>query len=83
MKKFDYFRRNRNDQDKLLAKISIYIFLVAAALILFEKVIGNLSGIGSNIATASSYLKALAGPFLMGFAIAYVMNPFMNFFDRM
>lgn len=83
MKKFDFFRRNRNEQDKLLTKISIYVFLVAAALILFEKVISNLSGIGSNIATASSYLKALAAPFLMGFAIAYVMNPFMNFFDKM
>lgn len=82
MKRFDKFRHNRNNQDKLLAKISIYVFLVAAALILFEKVIGNLSGIGSNIATASNYLKALAAPFLMGFAIAYVMNPFMNFFDK-
>ncbi|MGN0135955.1 AI-2E family transporter [Anaerotignum sp.] len=83
MRKFDIFRRsNRNDQDKLLAKISVYLFLVAAALILFEKIIGNLTGIGSSIATMSSYLKALAAPFLMGFAIAYVMNPFMNFFER-
>ena len=83
MRKFDIFRRNRNEQDKLLIKICICIFFVAAALILFEKVIGNLSGIGSSIAMASRYLKALAAPFLMGFSIAYVMNPFMNFFDNL
>lgn len=82
MRKFDIFRRNRNDQDRLLWKISIYLFFVAAALILFEKIIGNLTGIGGSISTAANYLKALAAPFLMGFAIAYVMNPFMKFFER-
>ena len=40
----------RNEQDKLLAKICIYAFILLAALILFEKVIGNLPNIGSSIA---------------------------------
>lgn len=83
MKKIDIFRRNRNDQDKLLGKISIYLFFVAAALILFEKIIGNLPGIGGSITTATDYLKSLCLPFIMGFAIAYVMNPLMKFFERL
>ena len=45
MRRFDNFRRSRNEQDKLLAKICIYAFILLAALILFEKVIGNLPNI--------------------------------------
>lgn len=82
MRRFDNFRRSRNEQDKLLAKICIYAFILLAALILFEKVIGNLPNIGSSIAKATNYLNTLTAPFLMGFAIAYVMNPFLNFFEK-
>ena len=82
MRRFDNFRRNRNEQDKLLAKICIYAFILLAALILFEKVIGNLPNIGSSITKATNYLNTLTAPFLMGFAIAYVMNPFLNFFEK-
>lgn len=82
MRKFDLFRRNRNEHDKLLGKISLYILIVAILLILFEKVIGNLPAIGISISTFFQYFKALVSPFIMGFAIAYVMNPFMMFFER-
>lgn len=82
MKKFDLFNHNKSEQDKLLWKICIHLFLLIAALILFEKVVGNLPHIGSSITMATNYLKALIAPFLMGFAIAYVMNPFMKFFER-
>ena len=82
MKKFDLFKRNRTEQDKLLEKICLYIFVVAAALILFEKVIGHLPAIGTSLATGFTYFKNLTSPFLMGFAIAYVMNPFMKFFEK-
>ena len=47
-----------------------------------KKVIGNLPNIGSSIAKATNYLNTLTAPFLMGFAIAYVMNPFLNFFEK-
>lgn len=43
---------------------------------------GNLPNIGSSIAKATNYLNTLTAPFLMGFAIAYVMNPFLNFFEK-
>lgn len=82
MRKFDIFRRNRNEHDKLLSKASLYIFFVAAALILFEKVIGHLPAISTSISTGFSYFNHLVSPFIMGFAIAYVMNPFMMFFER-
>ena len=82
MRRFDNFKRSRNEQDKLLSKICIYAFILLAALILFEKVIGNLPNIGSSITKATNYLNTLTAPFLMGFAIAYVMNPFLNFFEK-
>lgn len=82
MRKFDLFRRNKNEYDKLLGKISLYVIFVAAALILFEKIIGHLPAIGSSLSTGLMYFKGLTSPFLMGFAIAYVMNPFMKFFER-
>lgn len=82
MRKFDLFRRNKNEQDKLLGKISLYILATAIILILFEKVIGNLPAIGTSITTFFHYLNGLVSPFIMGFAIAYIMNPFMSFFER-
>ena len=68
--------------DKAYFKISIYVFFVAAALILFEKIVGNLPNISGSLGTASVYLKSLGAPFFRGFAFAYIMNPFMNFFER-
>ena len=82
MRKFDLFRRNRNEHDKLLGKISLYVLAVAILLILFEKVIGNLPAIGVSISTFFQHFKTLVSPFIMGFAIAYVMNPFMMFFEH-
>lgn len=83
MKRFDFFRGNDNSQDKFYWKIGLCIFVVAAALILFEKVIGHLPAISSGISTALHYFNTLVSPFLMGFAIAYVLNPFMRFFERL
>lgn len=82
MRKLDFFRKNKNDSDKYYWKIGFCVFLVAAALILFEKVIGHLPHIGVGLSTLLQYLSSLISPFLLGFAFAYVMNPFMNFFER-
>lgn len=82
MRKFDLFRHNRNEHDKLLGKISLYVLAVAILLILFEKIVGNLPSIGGSISTFFHYFKTLVSPFIMGFSIAYVMNPFMTFFER-
>lgn len=82
MRRFNKLKGSRNEQDKLLTKICIYAFILLAALILFEKVIGNLPDIGGSIAKATNYLNTLTAPFLIGFAIAYVMNPFLKFFEK-
>ena len=82
MRKLDFFRRNKPDSDRIYLKIGLGVFLVFAALILFEKVIGHLPNIGESISMLLRYLSGLISPFLLGFAIAYVMNPFMKFFER-
>jgi len=82
MRKFDIFKRKQNEQDRFLGKVCLYLFVVAALLILFEKVIGHLPAIGTSISNGLAYFNRLVSPFIMGFAIAYVMNPFMTFFER-
>ena len=82
MRKFDIFKRKQNEQDRFLGKVCLYLFVVAALLILFEKVIGHLPAIGTSISSGLAYFNRLVSPFIMGFAIAYVMNPFMTFFER-
>lgn len=81
MKKLDIFKQHKSEQDILILKISLSVLIVAVLLILFEKVVGHLPNIGLSISTAFAYLSDLIAPFLMGFAIAYFMNPFMKFFE--
>lgn len=78
MKKIDF-----KNLDKSYLKISLYLFAVAAAVILFEKIIGHLPNLGNVIHTFLITVLRLGSPFFLGFAIAYVMNPFMKFFERM
>ena len=82
MRKFDIFKRKQNEQDRFLGKVCLYLLAVAALLVLFEKVIGHLPVIGASISNGLAYFCGLTSPFIMGFAIAYVMNPFMMFFER-
>ena len=82
MRKFDIFKRKQNEQDRFLGKVCLYLLAVAALLILFEKVIGHLPVIVASISNGLAYFCGLTSPFIMGFAIAYVMNPFMMFFER-
>lgn len=77
MKKIDFKKL-----DKSYLKICIYVFIVAAALILFEKIIGHLPGLGNVFHATVKTILRLGSPFFIGFAIAYVMNPFMKFFER-
>lgn len=82
MRKMDFFKNDTNDADKFYWKISICVFTVVAALILFEKIVGNLPEIGGGFTALLQFLSRLVSPFLLGFAIAYVMNPFMKFFEK-
>lgn len=73
---------NFNKTDKFYFKIAVYVFLVLAATVLFEKIVGNLPAISSSIHKFFIVLQTLCLPFLLGFMIAYILNPFINFFER-
>ena len=65
MKKFDFKKL-----DKSYLKICLYVFIVAAAIILFEKIVGNLPNLGNAFQTAVKTVLHLGSPFFIGFAIA-------------
>ena len=77
MKKIDFKKL-----DKSYLKICLYLFAVAAAIILFEKIIGHLPDLGNVFHIAVTAVLHLGSPFFIGFGIAYVMNPFMKFFEN-
>lgn len=73
---------NWNETDRKYFKIACYVFGILAAVVLFEKIIGNLPNIGASIGHFLQFAETLCMPILMGFMIAYLMNPFVNFFER-
>ncbi|NCC15236.1 MAG: AI-2E family transporter [Clostridia bacterium] len=77
MKKIDF-----KNLDKSYLKICLYAFSVVAAIILFEKIIGHLPDLSNVFHTIIQTILHLGSPFFIGFAIAYIMNPFMKFFEN-
>ncbi|WP_317854065.1 AI-2E family transporter [Chakrabartyella piscis] len=77
MKKFDFKKI-----DTQYTKIGFYIFLVAAAVILFEKVVGNLPDLSEKTTAFLQASARIGSPFIIGFALAYLLNPSMKFFER-
>lgn len=73
---------NLTPNDKLYIKLAILVFLVLAATALFNQVIGNLPSISQTINKFLQMTQTLCLPFLIGFMIAYILNPFINFFER-
>lgn len=73
---------NLTPNDKLYIRLAVLVFLVLAATTLFEQIIGNLPSISSTIQKFLQMTQTLCLPFLIGFMIAYIMNPFINFFER-
>lgn len=73
---------NLTPNDKVYIKLAILVFLVLAATVLFQQIIGNLPSISNTIQKFLQMTQTLCLPFLMGFMIAYIMNPFVNFFER-
>lgn len=70
------------DLNKNHLKTSIYVFCVIAFLIVFEKIIGNLSGINNYISNFFARIIDIFFPFVIGFAIAYLINPFIKFLEK-
>lgn len=68
--------------DEKYMKIALYIFGILAAAILFEKILGHLGHITAAAKFVADTAKKLSAPFLIGFAIAYLVNPCVNFFEK-
>ena len=66
--------------DKKYLKISIYVFIVAALLIIVAKTVDNLTGVLTTIENIFINAKKIASPFVYGFCIAYLVNPLVCFF---
>jgi len=70
-------------KDRQYLKASVYVFIVAAALIIFEKVIGNMGSVADAFKRFLSFSVGIMAPFLYGFFIAYLFNPLVKQFDRL
>ena len=57
---------------------SVYVFITGALLMLFLTILLNLAGIFDALGT----LLAIISPFIGAFAIAYILNRPMNFFEK-
>lgn len=66
------------DWNRRYNTIAVYAFLVIAAATVFFMVILNLEKIFSFFGMLLGY----ATPFFVGFAVAYVLNPVMMFFEK-
>lgn len=66
------------DWNRKYNTIAVYAFLVIAAAILFVTFLVNLGNIFSFLGN----LVGLTTPFILGFSIAYVLNPVMMFFEK-
>lgn len=63
--------------NKRYTTIAIYAFLVCMAAILFYGVMNNLVVLGGGVSVVVGLLK----PFIYAFAIAYILNPLLKFFE--
>ncbi len=68
--------------DKKYLKISIYVFIVVALLIIVAKTVDNLTGVLTTIENIFINAKKIASPFVYGFCIAYLVNPLVCFFEK-
>lgn len=68
--------------DKKYLKISVYVFIVLALLIIVAKTVDNLTGVVVAIKTFLLNGKKIISPFIYGFCIAYLVNPLVCFFEK-
>jgi predicted PurR-regulated permease PerM len=68
--------------DKYYLKTVIYAFLLIAAVIVFEKLLGNLEQVSSSFSTFTGFIGGLLTPFIYGFCMAYLANPIVRFIER-
>ncbi len=74
MKKFDF--------DKKYVQIALLAIIVIIFGSLFDKVISNIKVIYLNIISTMDFIFALLRPFIIGFFIAYFLNPLVRFIEN-
>ena len=62
--------------------ISRYVVLTVVIIFIFYQIIWNLKTILSMVGFALSWINVLLKPLFIGFAIAYVFYPFVDFFEK-
>ncbi|MCR1898995.1 AI-2E family transporter [Irregularibacter muris] len=67
--------------DKKYLKLSVYVFLALAALILFYKVIDNFSSAFDSFRIIIDFFFTLLKPFIMAIAIAYFLYPLIRWVE--
>lgn len=68
--------------DKYYFKIALYAFAVLAGVVLLENILKNFGIISGTTYILIDGARRLASPFIIGFSIAYLINPCVMFFER-
>lgn len=68
-----------NERKRRLFKAGTIIFLVIAAALVFNKILEEWTGFRKVLDT----ITGAAAPIIIGFVIAFLLNPVLIFFDRL
>ncbi|NLY43674.1 MAG: AI-2E family transporter [Clostridiaceae bacterium] len=68
--------------ERSFLKYCIYIFVLVSALIFVYKTLDNISGIISSIAGFLGFVWRLLLPFVIGFVIAYLLDPYVIWIEK-
>lgn len=69
---------NFDQLDKKQFSTALYVIIVISFLIVFEKVIGHLPTLFTTFLNAKNTLVDMISPLIVGFALAYLLNPFIK-----
>lgn len=69
-------------KDNTYFKVSLYVFFVAAATILFYRFSSNTDNIAPSIAAFFGGITKIILPILYGLLLSYLLNPIMIFFEK-
>lgn len=69
---------NFDKLDKKQLSTALYVIVVVSLLIVFEKVVGHIPTLLSTFLIAKNTLFDMISPLVVGFALAYLLNPFIK-----
>ncbi|MFI3175141.1 MAG: AI-2E family transporter [Bacillota bacterium] len=69
---------NFDKLDKKQLSTALYVVIVISFLIIFEKVVGHIPTLVATFSSAKNSLFDIISPLIIGFALAYLLNPFIK-----